>query len=1707
MRVLDHYMAELEAGRPVDTQQMVAEHPLIAAQLEACLAGINFIHRANKPADALPQLGDFRIIREIGRGGMGVVYEAEQISLRRRVALKVLRFGAAGDPEAMQRFEQEARTVAHLHHTNIVPIFAVGCEQGVHYYAMQYIEGRSLAAVAQASVSSQQPLESLDVARWGFEAAEALAHAHLRGVIHRDVKPSNLLLDADGRIWLTDFGLARRLDEVTLTVTGALLGTPRYMSPEQATAVQHPVDHRTDIYSLGATLYELATGQPVFDGETPHVLLSQIVNTEPVAPRRVRAELPRDLETIILKCLAKETSRRYASAAEMADDLRSLAQGRAIRARRPSLAERVARWSVKQRRSALVAVATLLVAVMATAAGTLGMAVYRDSLHGKLMLTTNATRLVAHVSAADNDSPAMPPFSLPTQRPQELTEGEYHVQIAGPGHFSETYQSTIERSIERRVQVTLGQRDLLTPIEAPTTFDLIPAADHADVLVRTFNGARRFDGRSGAKLWDTSFPGDQLDDKTGFIWQAYRIEGWEARDGRQQLVATHLDLNNDGVNDLVWASQRQAALLAISGKDGKPLWLFHDRGAKQPDINLSEGKLLGQPATIDVDDDGTLDFIASIVIRRDDLPIERATFDRAIIAVLGKSGKEVWRHKLANAAWSRESAVVPHSARWYPTDSATMQTIAHPDDSIYAYPWMERTNPWSEVPSAPQVVHVDNQPRAIVTAAGKLLQLDVTSGTLIAEQSIDARPVRPPQVLTSQGSPSLLLCYQPAWEAFELVAWSLQDAKPIWQTTVPGARWGYGANELPPDWPKLVDLDRNGTPEIALPTGGFIGSDDSSRHRTSRRWSGVTVIESETGRARAGWPQVIVRTAPDAYPLLAPLQSIDEGPDLDGDGVRELFTVVGARGAKRAEAPSPFQSCIQIDARSGINGRVLWWQQLLMDPSVDASQVRCGPLRWGAIAADGHPQLLVNYIPDYDSSRRDTLYCLAAGSGQLLHEGDDLRDPRIADLNGDGLLDIACMQPERSHYETQGKVRTFRGSCPDHWRRFGELREATDLDGDGMNDLHTPATRLSAVSARDGRMLWQLDKSLAYCDQVKFLQSPLGDIDRDGVGDVLLMDLLRGFSGASAESNDKFAPVHLMSGRTGKLLWRSDLKVHVNSFGDMNVFDLDGDGAGEFVLVIAADVDVERPAGSTYSSHDWRLWVVVLEGRDGRVRWKQPLRELDQLMKSLPVDNAPPVPAAADLNADGVLDLVIGSDSRNSATTAEVRAFDGRNGELLWRREVRDRSTQIHLTREFPQPVVADLDHDGQPEVVMLETVAMAGEKTPQDQVLGRDEVTTLDGRTGEVRWRWRGDYPSLAAGLDWAAEAWRYRPAPLIVKLAGDGKSAVCIWNTYGAQVSLIGHDGKLRASRKVKLAGGQHLRVWPRDVDQDGHDELLFVDDDHVVVTRGDLATPLWKKRFASGVDINGVRNLPGVAAPTVVVEGVRFSNFGTPGTYQAYGLNGATGAVQWACDYPNLHSRRAYVDLPVLARATDKTPRVLFLDQDTVSIVRQSLPVTDDNRFTAKLDPAVIAPLVRDTRLEFQLPWCRLPDSVEQRRVFYLFQLGSTLAFAIMMTVWMARRRFTRALVTIGIAVACMLVVVAMTLFNDGPLAAGESYSWDRWYVALWFGMVSTIVLVVYLEVLYNAARFVGWLWRLGPERYWLASMRRLGRCYGGIRSHRR
>ncbi len=436
---LEEYLAALEHGEHLDREQFIARYPQLSASLRNALVSLEFvaqvasggIHEATEAKSARSvddysqqTLGDFELKREIGRGGMAVVYEARQISLGRRVALKILPFVSVLDSRQLARFKNEAQAAALLTHQNIVPVYGVGCERGVHFFAMQYIDGPSLAEVIaqrrrqREDSTEQQPPSSnavvgrppelkadgsghrahqpLDaeaptaarpirdtvnrthlstqkpgrpshyfrqVAEVVVQACDALDHAHEQGVIHRDIKPGNLLLETNGRLWVTDFGLARIESDAAMTMTGDILGTLRYMSPEQAMGKWPLIDHRTDIYSLGATLYELLTLSHAATGDDRSEIIQSIANSEVRPPRRLDENIPADLETITLTALAKHPSERYPTAKQFGEDLRNFLNDKPIVAKRPDWATRLFKWS---RRHRSLVTATALFTVVLT---------------------------------------------------------------------------------------------------------------------------------------------------------------------------------------------------------------------------------------------------------------------------------------------------------------------------------------------------------------------------------------------------------------------------------------------------------------------------------------------------------------------------------------------------------------------------------------------------------------------------------------------------------------------------------------------------------------------------------------------------------------------------------------------------------------------------------------------------------------------------------------------------------------------------------------------------------------------------------------------------------------------------------------------------------------------------------------------------------------------------------------------------------------------------------------------------------------------------------------------------------------------------------------------------------------------------------------------------------------------------------------------
>jgi serine/threonine protein kinase len=469
-QIADEFVEALRQGKRPSVEEFARRYPAHADEIREVLPALVLMEKAKAPdhtsgegaspaaAPPLSQLGDYQILREVGRGGMGMVYEARQLSLGRHVAIKVLPGHALLDPRQLGRFQREARAAAKLHHTNIVPVFGVGEQDGLHYYVMQFIPGLGLdavldelrrlrqppgksaptqagapggpthgtrdvsaVAVARGMLSgvfrqpdpasaltppAAEPAPGADpaapsavraadtssavhlpgqsggsslsesgrqywqsVARVGMQVADALAHAASQGVLHRDIKPSNLLLDDTGNVWVTDFGLAKAdSDRDNLTHTGDIVGTLRYMAPERFNGQG---DLRSDVYSLGLTLYELLALRPAFDETDRHKLVQQVMRDEPVRPRKLNPGVPRDLETVVLKAIARDPAHRYQTPAAMAEDLKRFVEDRPVKARRASEAEKLWRWGRRNPGIAVLGGALAAVLVLVTVASLL----------------------------------------------------------------------------------------------------------------------------------------------------------------------------------------------------------------------------------------------------------------------------------------------------------------------------------------------------------------------------------------------------------------------------------------------------------------------------------------------------------------------------------------------------------------------------------------------------------------------------------------------------------------------------------------------------------------------------------------------------------------------------------------------------------------------------------------------------------------------------------------------------------------------------------------------------------------------------------------------------------------------------------------------------------------------------------------------------------------------------------------------------------------------------------------------------------------------------------------------------------------------------------------------------------------------------------------------------------------------------------------
>lgn len=513
-QVVERFTEEVRAGNNPDVSQWVGEYPDLSDELSDLLSSVAIIEGLKNfsPTTSQPQsrfadveipdyLGEYKIVREIGRGGMGIVLEAVHETLGRRVAIKVMVPGAMTTPIHLERFQREAVAAASLHHTNIVSVFGAGEDQGFHFYVMEFVDGQSISQMLKNHTSENQetsefrltsssgsaretdagegqksglqysphPVETTVatlgpqrykwVAEIGVQIADALAYAHEKEILHRDIKPANLVLDANDTVWLTDFGLAKSIqggiDQTVVTKTGDILGTPQYMAPESFSG---NYDCRSETYCLGLTLYELATLKPAFaNASTPEVIRA-VTAASPTAPRKVDPQLPADLSTVIEKAIAKEPGRRYQTAAELRDDLRAFVEDRPITARRTTMLGQFVRFS---RRNPLAA------SLMGLLLLTLG-----------LLTATAAVGYLATSSALDDlreKQISLQEEQVATQQALQLAESQFqraetNVDVALEA-FDQVFRQLISRGTGRSGDLDIDGFQQIAGIERAITED------------------------------------------------------------------------------------------------------------------------------------------------------------------------------------------------------------------------------------------------------------------------------------------------------------------------------------------------------------------------------------------------------------------------------------------------------------------------------------------------------------------------------------------------------------------------------------------------------------------------------------------------------------------------------------------------------------------------------------------------------------------------------------------------------------------------------------------------------------------------------------------------------------------------------------------------------------------------------------------------------------------------------------------------------------------------------------------------------------------------------------------------------------------------------------------------------------------------------------------------------------------------------------
>jgi outer membrane protein assembly factor BamB len=1309
----------------------------------------------------------------------------------------------------------------------------------------------------------------------------------------------------------------------------------------------------------------LATGKPVFEADTPHAVITQILTTEPVRPRRLQGNQPRDLETIILKCLAKDAAGRYASAQHLADDLRAFLDGRPIKARQARWHERAWRWARKRRRSLALIGVTAVVAALLALGGLSAWKTYKDSQLGRLLLTTDGPYLKAEV-LNERDEAVVPAFTVPAQDWVLLAPGSYRVRLSCPGLLSETLQVDIQRGAKHQFKVGLEARQLWEPIAQSHSQDTALAVKLGQWtdLVRVFDnwGAlSRVDGRTGKPVWQKKL--NQVPAK-GLPYEEWRqrvtilSETWP---GELPLLQAAPDLDGDGVGDLVWFSPKKAALWALSGKDGKELWWYHS----------GPGQIVAAPAVVDVDGDGTPDLIATMFARK----------QRCIEAISGRTGKPLWRFSLDDG--------------WFPKAET--------------------------VPFAAKVIQLQGRPVIVCQAGTRLVGLDPATGKPVqAVRDVGFVPLRAPQLVDGP-QPFILLLRELGPQTLELSALAWATGEGVWKKILraewPESRrgesaWDTGVRAPLPAWPLVADLDGDGRPVVIVANKPARSTPEPEKKpdtinldldERSTDWAALEVLDAATGTLR--WQRRLRGSAPTG---MFQLEQVVVGPDINGDGRRDLF--VASFGQPRREDPGEgnyTHHYLYVTALSGQDGQTLWWwREHLRLGEADGIE----PLQWWQTGPDGRPELLVTYNSDRTQAQPKSpsaTYALVAGTGRLAHILPEVAWLGVADLNGDGNPDLYFIH--RSQQKKPGgeprstRLIALKGTCAEAWRLLGNWTPVRDLDGDGIPDLirgDKDAKTTTAISGQDGHVLWHSPVGGDFAAPLL----PQGDLDGDGVPDLLKKSPLGRLA---------------LSGKTGRVLWPPQpLKPDHPSYQDQDLKTEGSVGIAHFspslpeatcppllcdgkpAVVYVYQLDFGSTRLSELDQRQHQLWAAVADGASGRVLWKQPLTE-----KKSSSGYSVKIITAADLDGNGQPDLLmlVGLPGQ----PWQLRALRGNDGRELWRRSLTAPPlfSALAAGRVSTPVLVSDLLGLGTPQVVVVDRVCEPAEPaqvTSKDKTLriGRNyfQVQALAGKDGTPLWTWRGEElgPMTISSPDVEHVPWN--AAAILANLEGIGPAICLNFGQYDpAKIArgstkhtspswqiVLDRHGQERGRRKVPLSlhiltGSLRLGyLRALDLDGDGHQTLVWfyspVSDGPgtLQVFRGGFGQLCWEMQLPLG-DLYELKAVGAGSSRTLVVTGTNDVHRAT------FGLDSETGQVRW-----RIFGNHQLLD----TTSASVTPR--FITKDAESFI------TKDAESTAcfvvhpagQSPPPAAAP--PDPRLAMYLPWA---DAV--MRQFFLVSIAISLA----------------------------------------------------------------------------------------------------------------